>query len=67
VSVIATRHRFMTMNLVERVLAIVIKAYEVQIDKASRPYILHLLRVMSKIESVEARCLPRRWQGLSSL
>jgi (p)ppGpp synthase/HD superfamily hydrolase len=39
------------MNIIEKSLAIALEAHTGQVDKASRPYILHPIRVMSKMNN----------------
>jgi (p)ppGpp synthase/HD superfamily hydrolase len=41
------------MNLIEKSLAIALKAHAGQLDKAGQPYILHPLRIMAKMETDE--------------
>lgn len=43
------------MNLIEKSLAIALKAHEGQTDKAGEAYILHPLRIMAKMDSEFAR------------
>jgi len=45
------------MNLIEKSLEIALKAYSGQKDKAGEAYILHPLRIMAKMESVEEMCV----------
>jgi len=45
------------MNLIEKSLEIALKAYSGQKDKAGETYILHPLRIMAKMESVEEMCV----------
>ena len=42
-----------TMSLIEKSLAIALKAHSEQTDKARQPYILHPLRLMAKMHTDE--------------
>jgi (p)ppGpp synthase/HD superfamily hydrolase len=43
------------MSTLERAIEIAVKAHAGQVDKSGAPYILHPLRVMLRLEGVEAR------------
>ncbi|MFN0104265.1 MAG: HD domain-containing protein [Bryobacteraceae bacterium] len=43
------------MSTLERAIALAAAAHEGQVDKAGAPYILHVLRVMMRLESAEER------------
>jgi len=43
------------MSTLERAIALAANAHEGQVDKAGVPYILHVLRVMLRLETVEER------------
>lgn len=45
----------MNMHLIELSLEIALKAYSSQTDKAGKPYILHPLRLMAKMDTDEER------------
>jgi len=45
------------MNIIEKSLEIALKAYAGQTDKAGKPYILHPLRLMAKMETEEEMCV----------
>ncbi len=43
------------MNIIEKSLQIALQAYAGKVDKAGRPYILHPLRLMAKMETDDER------------